>query len=303
MTDLELIDYDERWNELERREMFRTSDPAAIKQEALRIAAEWAPLVSERRLSTNIGRSRYVLLEGWTLLAAMAGCSPIVQWVKPTPDGDGYIARVEVFDREGRLVSAAEAMCEHAEGHWAKRDNHALWSMCQTRAISKALRNKLGFVITLEGYEATPAEEMPPVVEQPPQPKPAAKDPTLVEERQTAEIFRLLEELDALDPATDWAAWCREYAGVPFHKIDKIGADRVIVGLMEKVHDLSPPTRTKGVGMWPFGGTPSAMVNGPPWRWCTPTVSRRPGWSRPPDGYGWSPRTCSTCWRCPEERT
>jgi hypothetical protein len=33
--------------------------------------------------------------------------------------------------------------------------------MAQTRATSKALRQPLGFVMTLAGYSATPAEEMP----------------------------------------------------------------------------------------------------------------------------------------------
>ena len=33
--------------------------------------------------------------------------------------------------------------------------------MAQTRAVSKALRLPLGFVMSIAGYEATPAEEMP----------------------------------------------------------------------------------------------------------------------------------------------
>ena len=52
-------------------------------------------------------------------------------------------------------------MCSRGERTWAKRDDYALRSMAQTRAISKAMRGPLGFVMTLAGFEATPLEEMP----------------------------------------------------------------------------------------------------------------------------------------------
>ena len=41
------------------------------------------------------------------------------------------------------------------------RDDYALRSMAQTRATSKALRQPLGFVMSLAGFDPTPAEEMP----------------------------------------------------------------------------------------------------------------------------------------------
>ena len=46
------------------------------------------------------------------------------------------------------------------EKTWAGRDDYALRSMAQTRATSKAMRQPLGFIITLAGFDATPAEEM-----------------------------------------------------------------------------------------------------------------------------------------------
>jgi hypothetical protein len=41
------------------------------------------------------------------------------------------------------------------------RDDYALRSMAQTRALSKCLRAPLGFIIQLAGFAATPAEEIP----------------------------------------------------------------------------------------------------------------------------------------------
>ena len=86
------------------------------------------------------------------------------------------------------MIGAAEAECMRDEKRWCTADDYAVRSMAQTRAASKALKMPLGFVFAMAGYETTPAEEMPAVVEQPPRPRPAGKDPTLVEERQTAEI-------------------------------------------------------------------------------------------------------------------
>ena len=39
-------------------------------------------------------------------------------------------------------------------------DEYAILSMAQTRAIGKAFRNLIGWVIKMAGYESTPAEEM-----------------------------------------------------------------------------------------------------------------------------------------------
>jgi hypothetical protein len=47
------------------------------------------------------------------------------------------------------------------ERNWSHRDDYALRSMAQTRAVAKALRLCLGWIMSLAGYEATPAEEMP----------------------------------------------------------------------------------------------------------------------------------------------
>jgi hypothetical protein len=74
---------------------------------------------------------------------------------------DGWEARVEARTRAGEIVGAAEAECLRSENTWANRDDYALRSMAQTRATSKALRQPLGFVMQLAGFNPTPAEEMP----------------------------------------------------------------------------------------------------------------------------------------------
>lgn len=73
----------------------------------------------------------------------------------------GWEARVEVKNAAGMTIGAAESECRWSEPTWADRDSYALRSMAQTRATSKALRQPLGFIVQLAGFEATPAEEMP----------------------------------------------------------------------------------------------------------------------------------------------
>jgi len=72
----------------------------------------------------------------------------------------GYKANACVRNKEGTVISTASAYCLR-EGHWVDRENFSLASMAQTRSAAKALRNAFGWIITLSGFEATPAEEMP----------------------------------------------------------------------------------------------------------------------------------------------
>ena len=60
-----------------------------------------------------------------------------------------------------KKVGAAESMCSRSESKWKTSDDYAVRSMAQTRAVSKALRLPLGFIMELAGYSATPAEEIP----------------------------------------------------------------------------------------------------------------------------------------------
>lgn len=67
---------------------------------------------------------------------------------------------------DGAEIGAAEAGCFYDEtiGRDRKRrwyDRHAVKSMCQTRAASKALAQVLRFIPVLAGYSGTPQEEMP----------------------------------------------------------------------------------------------------------------------------------------------
>jgi hypothetical protein len=130
-----------------------------VIRRATDIAAPLADVVRKQKLVTMIHGREHVRVEGWTLLGSMLGVFPVVEWTRQLPDG--WEARVEAKTRDGAVVGAAEAECLRTESTWKSRDDYALRSMAQTRAVSKALRGPLGFVMQLAGFEATPAEEMP----------------------------------------------------------------------------------------------------------------------------------------------
>lgn len=142
--------------------LFRTDDPVDVLERATRVAQALKAVIDKQGLVSRIQGREHVRVEGWTTLGSMLGVVPVVEWTRKTDDGEGWEARVVAQTIGGQTIGAAEAMCTKREGKpWNSRPDYALRSMAQTRATSKALRGPLGFVVTLAGYEATPAEEMP----------------------------------------------------------------------------------------------------------------------------------------------
>ena len=102
----------------------------------------------------------HVRVEGWQLVGAMLGVTAVC--VETVEVEGGWKATVEARTADGRVIGSASALCTKNEkrGPWKSADDYARLSMAQTRATSKALKGPLGFVISLAGYQTTPAEEM-----------------------------------------------------------------------------------------------------------------------------------------------
>lgn len=139
--------------------LFHTDDPVEIVQQATRVANALAAVLRDRNLTKKIGKREHVYVEGWTLCGTMLGVFPVVVWTRKLDDG--WEARAEARTLTGAIVGAAEAECLRSESKWSSSDDYAIRSMAQTRAVSKALRHPLGFVVSLAGFDPTPEEEMP----------------------------------------------------------------------------------------------------------------------------------------------
>lgn len=138
--------------------LWGATEPSEVLVRAERVASSLKDVIKRQGLISNIQGKEYPRCEAWTLLGTMIGVFPVLCWSRPVDHG--WEARVEARTRDGAIVGAAEAQCLNTERNWKDRDDFALRSMAQTRATAKALRMPLGFVMTLAGYESTPAEEM-----------------------------------------------------------------------------------------------------------------------------------------------
>lgn len=146
--------------------LFRTDDPVEVVEAAGKVADALKGVLDKQGLTSNISGRAHVRVEGWQTVGTMLGIVPVIVETSPVAGeahgkGEhGWDAICEARTLDGRVVGRAEARCSRAEGTWRNRDDYALKSMAQTRAMSKALKSVLGFVVTLAGYESTPAEEM-----------------------------------------------------------------------------------------------------------------------------------------------
>lgn len=158
--------------------LFGTDDPSEVIVRATNVASALKDVLSSQGLTSTIQGSEHVRVEGWQLLGSMLGVTAVCVGTEPV-DG-GYLATVEARACDGRVLGRADALCTKHEkrGPWKSADDYARLSMAQTRATSKALKGPLGFVVSLAGYQTTPAEEMTfavpdtPVSKPQPQPKP-----------------------------------------------------------------------------------------------------------------------------------
>jgi hypothetical protein len=145
------------------------ASPAAALQSMSEVAKLLTDVLRQQHLYATIQGKNHVTVEGWTLLGSLLGVFPVVvSTERITEPAEGYKARVEARTLTGQVVGAGEALCTRAEAMWSfkppkgkPRDDFALMAMAQTRATSRALRNPLGFVVKMAGYETAGAEEMP----------------------------------------------------------------------------------------------------------------------------------------------
>jgi len=141
----------------------QASSPAALVSGAAEMAHELATVIDKQKLFTVIQGKKFVGVEGWTTLAVMLGC--VAREVSTTEQDGIYVAVVELVRmNDGACISRASAECGE-EKPWNTRAKYARRSMAQTRATGKACRLAFSWIMSLAGYEVTPAEEMTPIIE------------------------------------------------------------------------------------------------------------------------------------------
>jgi hypothetical protein len=216
--------------------LFRTSDPRVALERMAEVAKEVANVIDSQRLYVRISGKKHVTCPGWKTAGGMLGLAPYTVWTKPNESGDGYVARVEIRTLDERTIAAAEAECARDEPNWKQRPKHAVRSMAETRATSRAFRGPLEQIFVLAGYEATAAEEIPPGPE-PIEPKPSHPSSPAGDE-ELEEISALLRSLEQIEPEQNWRGVARGIAGGTPGSLSRGQARTVIKRLRERLAAL-----------------------------------------------------------------
>lgn len=146
--------------------------PSQMLTHATAVADVLKDVIRKQRLTSNIQGKDYVRVEGWATLGSILGILPREVSVTELPDGS-YEAVVELYSvKTGKVVGQGSALCGIDEKRWGNAERFARRSMAITRATGKAYRLGLSWIMSLAGYETTPAEEM---IDIPFAPTPAAK--------------------------------------------------------------------------------------------------------------------------------
>lgn len=135
----------------------------AKSDETLHLAVDLAKFIKENKLYQNIQGKEFVNVEGWQYAGSRLGILPIVEELTnmSTDTELKFQAKVNLLNlRTEQIVGAGFAICSNKEQGKKFYQEFAIASMAQTRAIGKAYRNTLAWIIRAAGYEPTPAEEM-----------------------------------------------------------------------------------------------------------------------------------------------
>ncbi|TAL08201.1 MAG: hypothetical protein EPO02_13520 [Nitrospirae bacterium] len=126
-------------------------------------AQELTKFARANQLSVNIAGKQYMHVEGWQFIGTLNGLTDIVQTCERVPtEGKEikYKAVVEIINQNGTVISRGFAFASNLEKKKTSFEEYAVASMAQTRAIGKAYRNFLAWIVKMAGYEATPFEEI-----------------------------------------------------------------------------------------------------------------------------------------------
>lgn len=135
--------------------------PEATIERATAVANVLKDVIVKQGLWSRIGDKDYVKVEAWATMGTLLGITPRESRVVEMKDGS-YEAYVELVDfRTNAVLGGASAICGMDEKRWSRADRYARRSMAITRATGKAYRLGFAWVMTLAGYQPTPAEEMP----------------------------------------------------------------------------------------------------------------------------------------------
>lgn len=129
----------------------------------IHLAEDLSKFIREQNLSVKIQGKDFVTVEGWQFAGVSLGLVPVIESITnlSTENEIKYQCIVNLIQvRTGDVVGKGYAVCSNKEPSKKSFQEYAILSMSQTRAISRAYRNVLAWLMKASGFEPTPAEEM-----------------------------------------------------------------------------------------------------------------------------------------------
>lgn len=129
--------------------------------EVVTMAGVLKTYIVKQGLYTNIKGKNYCQVDGWQFAGFLSGLNAMVDEPKDlsTDKEIKWSCSAKIYQGD-RVVGSGYALCSSKEANKKGFDEFAVLSMAQTRAIGKAYRNKIGWIMKLAGYQSTPSEEM-----------------------------------------------------------------------------------------------------------------------------------------------
>jgi hypothetical protein len=231
-------------------------DPKLILAEAGRAATELIAAVQQNGWSKNLGGQKpHLMFEAWNLLGTFYHISSrvvpgSVKFIE-VAGAMGYEAEAEAIDnRTGFVVSSASAMCLNDESNWAARPVYEaddegerrktggrqvpwfqLRSMAQTRALVKALKPKLSWIVAMANFDPTAADELPPAGRSIKQPQPKQTEGNKITDPMRKRLWAVGKEAGKTNE--DIAAVVRRYGFDSTNDITRDQYDAIVAELQK----------------------------------------------------------------------
>ncbi len=106
--------------------------PQLALSEARQAADALMAVIAAKKNKLEFNGEQYLENEDWQTISTFHGCTVDIEWTRPVVLGDamGWEARAVLIDRNGRVLSHAEAMCLNDEERWSARPKYA-WAYCK----------------------------------------------------------------------------------------------------------------------------------------------------------------------------
>ena len=112
--------------ELRTKDITVYREPKIVLEEARRAAEALTDVLKAKPNKVMINNEQYLEFEDWQTLGRFYGLTVKVKWTKPVllEGVRGWEAQAVILDRDGNIISSAEAMCLNDEEKWSSKSKY-----------------------------------------------------------------------------------------------------------------------------------------------------------------------------------